>query len=106
MTPEQRQQIFARDMYTCQRCGATPGISGLQIAHKMHQGKQTENWIIGVVSTEYGVSVSRAWVKRNVVDHAWNVATSCPDCNSYFNLLFKRVEAKKLLDRILKNVID
>ena len=106
MTPERREEVFIRDMYTCQKCGKTPGQDGLQIAHRMHQGKQTENYIIGVINAEYGVSVSRKWVKDHVIDHPLNVATSCPDCNSYFNLLFKRVEAKKLLDTILADVID
>lgn len=106
MTEEQWMSVVNRDMFTCQCCGKTPGMTGLQVAHRMHQGKQTENYIIGVLTSEYNVDKSRAWIRRNVIDHPDNLKTACcSKCNDSFNLLFKPIECKKLLDSILSQVL-
>jgi len=105
MTPDQRERIISRDFWTCQRCGATPDPSRLQVAHRMHQGKSTEKYINKILIREHGEYKTMTWIRNNIVDHPLNCVTTCSlECNGSFNVLFKPVECKKVLDSILEDL--
>ena len=102
-----RYRIFIRDMFTCQNCGKRfSGWQGkLQIAHRIKQGEGTLDWIEGELEKR-SCTRSRKWIQDNIIDHPDNTVTACSlACNDSFNLFYNRIEADKLLDKILNNVL-
>lgn len=102
-----RYRIFIRDMFTCQKCGKRfSGWQGnLQIAHRIKQGEGTLDWIEGEIERR-SCTRSRKWIQDNIIDHPYNTVTACSlACNDSFNLFYNRIEADKLLDKILNNVL-
>lgn len=111
MTEEDRLRIFSRDSYTCQECGATPGVGGLQIAHRIRQGKGKKNgtvkWIKSELFQRTLFIYSDKWIKKNIIDHPDNLVTTCSlKCNAKMNIFFNPVKRDKLLNQIIKKVLE
>lgn len=100
MKPEIRKKVIIRDFYICRRCGKTPGLSGLQIAHRIRNGSGTIAWLKGIMP-----HASEKWLQDNVIDNPLNlVTTCCLECNDSYNIFFNTVEAKKLLKEIIESI--
>lgn len=82
----ERQDIFERDDYYCQHCGAYALLPGkqIQLAHLIPDTK--------AMRSKYG---------KKVVGHPQNrVVTCCLDCNNAVQLTNKPVEADALAEEI------
>lgn len=102
MKSEVRKKVLIRDFYTCKRCGRTPGINGLQIAHRLRDGSGTIKWLKGILPDK-----PDRWLQDNIIDHPMNlVTTCCLECNDSFNIFFDEKASKKLLREILVNILD
>lgn len=97
MNSETRMKVIIRDMYTCQRCGKQPSISGIQVAHRIHDGKET---MAGL--EDRFPERSRKWIQDNILDHPMNLVTTCSlSCNDSFNIWFDDMAVDKLLTAIV-----
>jgi len=100
MKPHIRRKVFIRDFYTCQKCGKSPGIAGLQVAHRIKNGSGTIAWLKGILP-----KASEKWLQDNVINNPLNLATACClECNDSFNIFFDEIESKKLLKKILLSI--
>lgn len=91
-------KVMVRDNFTCQICGNTPGMSGLQLAHKIRQGSGTEK----MISDRAGHT--KKYVRDKIINHQDNLVTVCSlKCNDACNIYFNDVEREKLLTELLKN---
>lgn len=103
MNAEDRLNIFTRDNFTCQQCGKTLGINGLQIAHRIKQGNGSEENIRKYIFYNHNLTMTLSWIRKNIINHPDNlVTTCCLKCNDKQNIFFKPVER----DRLLKQIID
>ena len=99
-----RYGIFARDFFTCQRCGSAPGIKGLQIAHRIKQGVGTEKYI-KQYTDRMGYNFTKTYIVKKIINHPYNLVTTCSlKCNDSFNIFNKTVEMNILIDKILKQL--
>lgn len=88
MTNEQIEQYQIRyrlDDYVCQRCG----ITATEQAHRIAKTKSNYK--------HYG---------KDIIDHNFNIVSSCHDCNSSFNIGNKPRIADRLSDYIRSNGCD
>lgn len=106
MTEEDRLRIFSRDGYKCQECGATPGISGLQIAHRIRKGKGSIQWISNELILKNIYGASDKFIRDYIINHPDNLVTTCSlKCNGKQNIFFNPVKRDKLLNQIIKKVL-
>jgi hypothetical protein len=99
-----KQKIFERDNYTCQRCGCTDH-SKLSIAHRIKQGEGTLNYIKKTL-TRRNIFFADKVIIEKIINSPLNVVTACQQgCNDFYNIFNKPVERDKLLDDILKDIM-
>ena len=99
-----RRQVIIRDFFTCQSCGEPVRMDKIQIAHKIHQGEESEshisNWLNGK-----GLSWSKNRIRESIINNENNVCvTCCSRCNDKQNIFFKPVERDALLEKILSGI--
>lgn len=101
---ESREQILARDLYTCQRCWMAPGIENLQIAHRIKQGSGSIKHIQLFWKIYFDRYISKNYAEE-ILHHPLNLVTTCSEsCNSSFNIFFSPVKVEKLLKRIYEEL--
>ena len=104
--PFNKKKIFIRDFFTCQSCGGSIYHRHPQIAHKIKQGKGSEDFISKWL-LERGYDWSRKKIRDDVINHPFNVVTACSlKCNDAQNLFYKPVDRDILLLRILDDIIN
>lgn len=91
-----KEKILCRDGYSCQKCGKT---GYLELAHRAKQGKGTQRYIYNFIRDNYNVYLKKKDI-LSIMHDSENLVTSCPGCNSSFNLYFKPVERDALIKRI------
>jgi len=97
MNRETRMKVIIRDMYSCQRCGKQPGLNGLQVAHRIHDGKET----MAGLKNRYP-DKDKKWIQDNILDHPLNLVTTCSlKCNSSYNIWFNDEAVEELLTAIV-----
>jgi hypothetical protein len=97
-----RYEIFARDMFTCQYCGKSPGGNKLQLAHRIRQGSGSVKVVQDFWSANYKEDITKKKAE-SIIDHPLNIVTTCSlKCNSKFNVFFNRIEVAKILKKIRK----
>ena len=103
MDYDKRMRIFDRDAWMCP-CGYPVRFFHTeQIAHRIHKGKQSTNYIIYFIRDNYKEDVSRKWVYENVLNHDKNIIGVCSAiCNDAQNIFFKNMERDNLLREILE----
>ena len=101
-----REHIFARDSYTCCNCGQ-PVLKGQpQIAHRIKQGKGTENYLKKYIMSKYGIFAKPVLIKR-IVHHEKNLrSTCCLSCNDAQNIFYKPEQRDRLVDEILEGIME
>lgn len=100
MKPEIRKKVIIRDFYTCKRCGKTPGLSGLQIAHRIRNGSTA----IKNIKNKYP-ELTDKYIQDNIIDNIRNLVTTCSsNCNDSFNLFFNEAESDRLLNTIINEL--
>lgn len=107
MLDEKRFKIYIRDNFRCQykNCKVC-GTERIELAHRIHQGKQTENWVESYLLENYEAPNKEITKKtiEEIIHHPLNLVTSCRKHNDYFNCLFKRNDAEKLLEMIIDHL--
>lgn len=99
MTPDQRQEIFARDGYICKICGRHIYNLHPQIAHRIKQGKQTINFL---KKHKNGLTDKQC---ISIINHELNLVTTCSlKCNDKCNIFYNPVERDDLLNKIMKEL--
>jgi hypothetical protein len=99
-----KRKIFIRDFFTCQTCHAPD--SYLHIAHKIKQGKGSEQFIKGWLATK-GYDWSEKKIRDDIINHPYNVCTVCsPSCNDAQNIFFNTVAMENLLTDIIDDIIN
>lgn len=99
-----RKQIIIRDFFTCQTCGKPANYP--QIAHKIKQGKGSEEYIIKYIRENYGDDKTRTWIKKNVINSHKNVVTTCSlECNDAQNIFFNNEKRDSLIDEIYMDIL-
>lgn len=97
--------IMARDGFICQECGATPGVAGLQLAHRIKKGKGSEKHIRSFF-VRFGIGLDKAKI-REVLSHPDNLVTVCSlKCNDKQNIFYKTVERDELLWKIFRQIME
>jgi hypothetical protein len=97
--------ILERDKYTCRECGRTYQRTGsIQLAHRIKQGKGSENYILKFYYQHFGQSISLK-MAREILNHPDNLVSVCSlKCNDRQNIFFNPVERDKLLLKIIGKV--
>lgn len=98
---EKRIEMFEAVGYRCEHCGRVFQESSLQLAHRICKSKAAKKYIMNV----YEVDKKQL---DSIINHKYNLAVSCADCNDSFNIFNNPVKTDKLLDKImgeLKNEI-
>ena len=96
-----RRQVILRDFFTCQTCRCAVPQYRIQIAHKIHQGVESENYIKGWLLKEKGEEWSITRIRESIINNEMNVCVTCSSrCNDAQNILFNPVECDKLLEKI------
>ena len=102
----ERNKIIVRDFFTCQSCGKPVQNSNIQIAHKIHQGTESENFINNWLLSVKGEEWSRARIKQDIINNEKNVCVTCSSrCNDKQNILFNPVKCEELLEEIYRSLI-
>lgn len=97
MNKDIRMYVIVRDMFSCQRCGKQPSLNGLQIAHRIHNGKESMNGL----KARYPEK-DRKWIQDNILDHPLNLVTTCSlRCNDSYNIWFNDEAVEELLTAIV-----
>lgn len=100
-----RRSIIIRDGWVCQSCGKVTPQQSIQIAHKIHQGVESENYIAGWLQSK-GVSWSKTRIREDIINNSLNVCVTCSGyCNDAQNILFNPVECDALLEKIYKSIV-
>lgn len=103
MMDEKRFYIYIRDSFKCQHKNCKVcGTKNIELAHRLHKGVQTENWVSDYVATNYNGHFLTKKNLNKIIHSPLNIVTSCRKHNDYFNCLFKKEEAKELLEKIIK----
>ena len=103
MNKEKREYVLARDNYTCQHCGATPGYSRLQIAHKLGDHKRAMQHIEIFLFVNYEKVLTKKSIQDNIIDSPLDLVTTCAGaCNDAQNIFFKPIARDKLLREIIE----
>lgn len=97
---ESKKAIFARDNWRCQfpDCDVR-GQENLQVAHRIKQGKGSEDYVMVFWYDQYGQSISRKYA-QHIINHPFNMVASCPQHNDAFNIFYKPEERDALLEKI------
>jgi len=96
---ELRYNIFSRDFFTCQKCGAT-GHEKLSMAHRIKSGKQSQNYIIQFIYDEYDVMINKKQADE-ILYNEKNLVTACRgNCNDSFNIFYKQEQRDFLIKKI------
>ena len=108
MTPETRRKVIARSGFFCIVCNKPlQHKNNLQVAHRIHKGRQAEDHIMAFIWNNYRKDRSRKWVRDNILENQMNLVAVCsPPCNDKINIFFKVVERDELLIKILDLVIN
>ena len=102
MDQDKRFEIYERDGYKCQWEGCDKiGFNNIELAHQIHQGKQSENYVKNYVLKNYNIDLKKKQLKE-IINNKLNIKTSCKKHNSYFNCLFKPNLANKIIDDIIE----
>jgi 5-methylcytosine-specific restriction endonuclease McrA len=100
---QKRYEIFSRDFFTCQRCGAT-GQEKLTLAHRIKSGVGSEEFLIKYFEAVYNISLQKKQA-RDILDHQFNLVTACSGrCNDSYNIFFKPNEMNELIYKIAKDL--
>lgn len=107
MKSEVRKQVLIRDFFSCQRCGKSPGVNGLQIAHRIKSGTGTEKYIQFYLETVQHQEWFLKDIREKIIDHPLNLVTTCSlSCNDSFNIFNNPEERDRLINKILINLVD
>lgn len=99
-----RNIVMIRDFYTCQNCGKTPSAYGLQIAHRIKQGKGSEKYIKSWLEKK-GYDWTAKQIRDSIIDHPLNVCCACSlTCNDAMNIFFKPEAVEELLNKIMDDL--
>jgi 5-methylcytosine-specific restriction endonuclease McrA len=88
-----REFIFNRDLFQCQRCG-NPAT---EIAHRIANTESNMKEIMDTCKVKSGEA-------RKLLNHSFNLSASCQKCNDYFNIGMNPVKKKELLERIISDL--
>lgn len=104
MTPETRKRVFVRGGFFCAVCGRPVKAAGTpQVAHCIHKGKQSENYIMAFIWNEYKKDRNRAFVRENILEHELNLRAVCNDkCNDACNIFFNDIKRDNLIREIIE----
>lgn len=106
MKSETRVKIMIRDFFTCQKCYKMPGMSGLQIAHRIKSGKGTEKYIQFYLETVQHQEWLLKEIREQIIDHPLNLVSTCSlSCNDSFNIFNNPEERDKLINEILSDLL-
>lgn len=94
-----KEEILVRDGYMCKKCGKT---GYLELAHRAKKGKGTMKYIYNFIRDNYNVYLKKKDILK-IVHDSDNLITSCPSCNSSFNLYFKPVMRDALIRKIYED---
>ncbi len=101
MRENKRYEIFARDFFTCQRCGKT-GI-GLTVAHKIKRGVGSQEWLISYMLKNCEILHVKKSTAEDILDDPDNLVTACfGRCNDSYNIFHKLAQRDELINGILK----
>ena len=91
-----RLLVYGRDGWMCQRCGSPQNLT---MAHKI--GKGNVDWVIKY-SRRHGLELTKTDAMQ-ILNDPDNLVTACAgECNDFFNMAFKTVQAEHLLYMILR----
>lgn len=99
-----RLEIYNRDNYTCQYPDCNiKGFDNLQLAHRIGQGHNLsiENyfrWFKEINLTKKFIEI--------ILNHKFNLVSSCAKHNDYFNIGFKNEATIKLLNKIWLDIVE
>ena len=98
---ENRRRIFERDNWHCQYKNCYS--SEIEIAHRVAKSESNKaemrmHWL-----RKYKIELTYGQLDA-IMNHDFNIVSSCSKHNSYFNIGFNKVEKYKLLDRIYKDL--
>jgi len=96
-----KQELLARDGWQCQYKGCSE-TQNLERAHRIHQGSTTIRTIQNLIAKEYNVDLTKKEAEQIMHDEK-NIAISCSNHNSTFNIYFKRVQMEQLIIDIYIN---
>ena len=104
MNPKTRYTVAIKSNGVC-ICGKLITPDTLQIAHKIHKGKQAENHIIKYLDRKHSKIYSRKWISDNILENPMNLVAVCsPACNDLCNLFFKPIARDELIDEIMESL--
>lgn len=97
-----RRKVLVRDFFTCQRCGRH---NTLQIAHRIHKGKESCRHIQDYILENYGEELTKTFINDEILNHPDNLVTTCSlPCNSSYNIFYNPVERDKLICSIYEKI--
>ena len=102
-------KVIIRDFYTCQRCGKSPGINGLQIAHRIKSGSGTMEYVKNYLfycGDRWTKPLTDKEITNKIIDHPLNLVTTCSLAhNDSYNIFNNPIERDKLLEEILSDLL-
>ncbi len=103
---ERKIELVAKAGYRCEKCGTAPGPDKLQLAHRIMQARVSGRVVKEVqkyVLETYNQEITRE-ESENILNHDFNLAVSCADCNSSFNIYNNPMEANALIRKICNDI--
>jgi hypothetical protein len=99
-----RNSILIKAGMKCSYSGCKVfGLPNLQIAHNIHRGVESEHYIINYCREIHRIELSKKQA-QDIIDHEYNLSSSCAKHNSRFNCLYDVEKTNKIIDRIIKNI--
>jgi len=99
-----KQLIMCRDLGRCRYEGCNEK-ENLQMAHRIADTEDNKKEIRSLILGTWGQDVNLSWVKENVIDHPFNVCTSCQKHNDYFNVGFKPEAKAEIIFAIMDDIM-
>lgn len=101
---EIRKKVFARDMFTCRRCGNRKQ-SVLSMAHRIKSGKGSVNYIKKYMMNNFRFSITKQEV-QTILYHADNLIVACRgNCNDSYNIFNQPVNRDRLMIAIFRKAV-
>lgn len=100
-----KQLILCRDLGRCRYPGCNEK-DGLQMAHRIADTKSNKKEIQYLIEGVLDYGITLEWVKKNIIDHPFNVVTSCAKHNDYFNIGFNKEKKMEVIFAIINEIME